>query len=103
MKENIYLIILGDMDNRHFQGMADRMNRIGSTIKVFDNMFVLTVNESAQNITNMEEVRNYIAGKDLGYCFVIKVKKNLSCAWNVPKTVLEQLVNVFNDVSDENQ
>ena len=79
-----YFVILGDYDNRHYGHMYERLKGSGTLAQLIDNIFVLSI-EDNEKLDNMEKVRNYIAGKEFGYCLVIKINSELSCAWNIPQ------------------
>ena len=100
MKQS-YLVILGDYGNRHYGHMYERLKDSGGVlIQLIDNIFVLTIQYN-EDLDNMEKVRNYIAGEEFGYCLVIKVSSDFSCAWNIPKEKSELLKEIIEEPNNE--
>lgn len=95
-----YLVILGDVDNRHYKSMLERLKKVGKATQLIDNIFVLTI-EGRNDFGNMELVRNYIAGQEYGYCLIITINSNFSCAWNLSKDRSEFLDNIIKEQRNE--
>lgn len=85
-----YIIILGDVENRHYNAMLANMQRLGDTKKILDNVFVLNVNEQI----DYEKLRDEISGNGNGYCIVVSIK-NLIAAWNLSPTNAQYLQSFF--------
>lgn len=95
-----YLVILADQGNKHYSRMHERLKEAGAVNQLIDNIFVLTI-QNNEELDNMEKVRNYIAGEEFGYCLVIKVGPEFSCAWNIPKSKSELLKEIIEDQKNE--
>ena len=80
--------------------MHERLKRSGETILLIDNIFVLTI-QNNEELNDMEKIRNYIAGDEFGYCLVIKVSPDFSCAWNIPKEKSELLKEIIEEQKNE--
>lgn len=100
--EKHYLVILGDAGNSHQTDMLTKIKKLGKSNKILDNLYLLSVPVNS-NFDDMNKVRTYIAGERLGYCMVIAITSNLSCAWNVPGTSCELLVNVLKQIENQDE
>lgn len=87
----VYIVILGDLGNSHYQKMITNMKELGNFKKILDNVFVLKVD----NDDNYEEIRNKISGSDKGYCIVISTEY-LKAAWNLQQADSAYLQSFFN-------
>ena len=85
-----YLVVLGDIDNKHYHQMYDNLNHIGETKQILDNVFVLSTKEQY----DYEEIRNMVAGKERGYCIIISTE-GLRAAWNLEVPKSEYLKSFF--------
>lgn len=94
-----YIIVLGDRGNSHYSLMLDRMRKVGKTLNLVDNIYVLTIQN--KDFDNKELVRNYIAGNDYGYCLVVSINSDLSCAWNLPIEKSKLFGNIIQEQIDE--
>lgn len=82
--DKTYLIVLGDVRNKHYIPMTHRMDEIGESVNLTDNIYLLSVTEDS-SFDNMIAIRNHIAGEDFGYCMVFPIDKDFTCAWNIPQ------------------
>ncbi len=94
-----YIIVLGDSGNSHYSRMFDRMKKVGNILNLVDNIYVLTIQN--KDFDNKELVRNYIAGNDYGYCLVVSINSDLSCAWNLPIEKSKLFGNIIKEQIDE--
>ena len=98
--KSYFLVILGDIDNSHFGQMRERLIHLGVSRRIMENVFLLSMNESNREQLTVRNVRNIITGDDLGYCFVIRLNKDLSSAWNLTKENSEYLLNIIEKLQD---
>lgn len=94
-----YIIVLGDIGNSHYSHMLDRMKKVGKTLNLVDNIYILTIQNN--DLDNKELVRNYIAGQDFGYCLVVSINSDLSCAWNLPVEKSKLFGSIIKEQIDE--
>ena len=73
-----FLVILGDLDNSHYNHMRDRLGGLGKTHRLMDK----------------------VTGEDLGYCFVIRLNKDFSSAWNLTRENSEYLLSIIEELQD---
>lgn len=98
----VYLIILGDIGNKHYNHMLESMKKIGQPNQLVDNVYILTI-ENTTNYGNKESVRNYIAGNEFGYCLILPVDSKLSCAWSLPSEKSELLSKIVKEQKNEEE
>lgn len=84
------MIILGDIGYLLYNEMVENMQLLGSTKKILDNVYVLNLEKEG----SYEEVRNKIAGVNMGYCIVISLDK-LKAAWHLTPENSEYLLSLF--------
>ena len=77
-----YLIVLGLYDSDVTEALQKRMNGIGSTENIFDNMYILSTED--ENF-NSSTIRDTIAGDERYYVFVIRMRQNIEAAWCLPR------------------
>lgn len=85
-----FIIVLGDLDNRHYRDMLERIEELGDIRKILDNVYVLNTAED----DDYETIRNKVAGPDLGYCMVISID-GLRAAWNLTESNSKYLTSFF--------
>lgn len=85
-----FLIVLGDIGNRHFQSMYTKMQSLGDINKILDNVFVLITKDEI----DYESIRNSISGDENGYCIVISMN-SLTAAWNLTPANSQYLQSFF--------
>lgn len=62
MANTEYMIVLGDLDNRHSNSMLDRMKKLGKLRQIMDNVFILhthhetNINEFAVHFAELGEI-----------------------------------------------
>ena len=98
--KSYFLVILGDIDNSHFEQMRERLIHLGESRRIMENVFLLSMNDTNREPLTVRKVRNIITGEDLGYCFVIRLNKELSSAWNLTKENSEYLLNIIEKLQD---
>lgn len=94
------MVILGDLDNSHYNHMRDRLVHLGEIHRVMENVFMLSVDSINKEPMSVRDVRNKVAGDDLGYCFVIRLNKDFSSAWNLTRENSEYLLNIIEELQD---
>lgn len=95
-----FMVILGDFDNSHYNHMRDRLDSLGKTHRIMENVFMLSVDSINKEPMSVRDVRNIVAGDDLGYCFVIRLNKDFSSAWNLTRENSEYLLNIIEELQD---
>lgn len=95
-----FLVILGDLDNSHYDHMRDRLGDLGKTHRLMENVFLLSVDVTSKESMSVREVRNKVTGEDLGYCFVIRLNKDFSSAWNLTRENSEYLLSIIEELQD---
>lgn len=80
--------------------MRDRLGGLGKTHRLMENVFLLSVDVTSKESMSVSEVRNKVAGEDLGYCFVIRVNKDFSSAWNLTREKSEYLLSIIEELQD---
>ena len=98
--EQSYLIILGDIGNKHYARMLERALKIGVPTQLLENVYALTLHDNV-DLQNMEDVRNYIAGDEFGYCIVVTINSGFTCAWNLTKSRSEIFTGIVNGQKDK--
>lgn len=98
--KSYFLVILGDIDNSHFEQMRERVIHLGESRRIMENVFLLSMNETNREPLTVRKVRNIITGDDLGYCFVIRLNKDFSSAWNLTQENSEYLLNIIGKLQD---
>lgn len=98
--DKAYLVIVGDIHNMLHENMLKRLNEAGETIHLDDNIYVLRISEYSE-LKDMELVRNYIAGKEFGFCMVFPIDSTLRCAWNLSNQKSDLLRNIVREYNDE--
>lgn len=99
MANTEYMIVLGDLDNRHSNSMLDRMKKLGKLRQIMDNVFIL----HTPHETNMNDLRSKIAGEENGYCIVFKIDNRISFAWSLTPAnsdFLSQLIEEEQDAKE---
>ena len=76
-----YLIILGEFSNCHYNNMIDRIEQLGNTRRLLDNIYVY---ESKPGDT-VESVRTTLSGNDIAYCMVMEIPEGFNCAWSMTR------------------
>ena len=94
------LIVLGDIENSHYVRMLERLNKMGEVRKIMDNMYVLSIAQIEEVKLATSMVRNKITGDDYGYCFVIRITNELSCAWSLTKLNSDYLIDIIKSLED---
>lgn len=96
-----FLIVLGDIDNSHYDKMYSRLKSLGEIRKIMDNTFVLkTISPSNETLPKSKEIRDRISLPDYGFCIVIKINKDLSCAWSLTKEGSDIMLNITKGIED---
>lgn len=93
MKEKYYLVILGDIDNSHFDKMLSRLDVFSEKKKIFNNLFICKDTENTDKLASY--FRDYICGEEAGYCIVIYLDDYFSAAWSLQKNQSDFLTEVF--------
>lgn len=83
-----YLIVLGQYDSSVTKVLLGRMNGIGSTEDIFDNMYILSADEES---ISSSTIRDVIAGNERYYVFVLRMRQNIDAAWCIPKSKVEYI------------
>jgi hypothetical protein len=96
MKDTKFIIILGDLENKHSLAMLNRLTKIGVTRQILDNVFILIMDDDV----NMNDIRSKIAGEEKGYCIVFKLDNRISFAWSLAPTNSEYLSQLIKEVQD---
>lgn len=86
-----YLIVLGLYDTEITEVLQKRMNGIGNTENIFDNMYILSADDDS---ISSSIIRDTIAGEERYYVLTINMRNNIDAAWCIPKTK----VNFINDM-----
>lgn len=100
LEESFFLVVLGDINNSHFEKMKERLVRIGETRRILENAFLLSIDESHIEPWTIQKVRNIVAGDDLGYCLVIRINKSFSSAWNLTKDDSLYFIDILEKLQD---
>lgn len=93
------MIILGDTNNSHFSEMKSRLKKLGDVRQILDNVSILRYDAQEKENT-VSNIRNKIALPGYGYCIVIRLTKDFSCAWSLDKESSKFLVNLTNGRED---
>lgn len=90
LQNHSFLVIIGDINNRHFNEMIDNINTLGEVRELMDNVYLLITEEEM----DYEIVRNKVSGHNMGYCMVISIK-GLRAAWNLNPSQSKYLQSFF--------
>lgn len=92
-----YLVIIGDTDNIRYNLMEKKLQQINAT-KVLDNTFIIA-SDKCHQLLNAEEVRDYVIGKELGYCLVLVLNYKVSSAWHLTEYNSEYFKNITKEIN----
>lgn len=81
-----YLIVLGLYESSITEALQERMNGIGNTENIFDNMYILSAEEEK---ISSSTIRDIIAGEERYYVLVVRIQQNTNAAWCIPRSKVE--------------
>lgn len=96
-KKRYYLVIIGDTDNKRNSLMENKLQQINAN-KILDNTFIVSADDCNQ-LSDVEEVRNFIIGKELGYCIVLVLNNELISAWHLTKDNSDYFNNLATEIN----
>lgn len=91
-RNGYFLIILGDVGRSYNLIMKKRVTELGEARQILENTYILKVGDAENQ--NKESIRDYLAGKEFGYCIVIDMEKFVS-AWSLTQKDSDYLKTIF--------
>lgn len=96
-----YLVVIGDLGNEHNGQMKERLKKLKAT-NILENTYVVSSEYVKEDFCdNNENLRNYIAGKDFGFCLVISMNINFSCAWHLSQKDSDYFKRITTEINGD--